>query len=162
MKNGIFYSLIILTCFTLYTPRALSAGIEYTPAVIQEPDLVVILPAVNDNTLEVGQTFTLSATVKNQGTASSASTTLIWYWSTDNVISNGDNEAGTDPVVALAVGATSPESITLSFNTEGTYYLGACVAGVSGEASTSNNCSPSVQVVVQPAPDMIFADGFEN
>ena len=36
------------------------------------PDLIVESPSVSDNTLTTGQLFTLSATVRNQGTGSSA------------------------------------------------------------------------------------------
>ena len=48
---------------------------------------------------------------------------------------------------------TSAESIRLTApSSEGTYYYGACVAGVSGESDTRNNCSRGVRVTVASAP----------
>ncbi|MCG8457703.1 MAG: lamin tail domain-containing protein, partial [Holophagales bacterium] len=58
---------------------------------------------------------------------------------------------GTDPVVPLGSGQSSPESELVGApTTPGTYWIGACVDAVSGEASTSNNCSAGVQVTVSP------------
>ena len=54
------------------------------------PDLIVTSPSVSDNTLTTGQSFTLSATVRNQGTGSSAATTLRYYRSSDATISTSD------------------------------------------------------------------------
>ena len=51
------------------------------------PDLIVESPSVNDSTQTTGQSFTLGATVRNQGNASSASTTLRYYRSSDATIS---------------------------------------------------------------------------
>ena len=117
------------------------------------PDLVVQSASVSDSTLTPGQSFTLSATVRNQGTGLSAATTLRYYRSTDATISTRDTQVGTDPVGALAASRTSAESIRLTApSSEGTYYYGACVAGVSGESDTRNNCSSSVRVTVAPAP----------
>ena len=59
------------------------------------PDLTVESPSVSDNTLTTGQSFDLEATVRNQGTGSSASTTLRYYRSADATISTDDKEVGT-------------------------------------------------------------------
>jgi len=95
--------------------------------------------------------FTLNATVRNQGTAPSAATTLRFLRSQDATISASDTAVGTAAVIALAVSATSPESISVRAPPSvGTYYYGACVESVSGESSTGNNCSSAVQVEVLP------------
>ena len=113
------------------------------------PDLVVESPSVSDNTLTTGQSFTLSATVRNQGTGSSATTTLRYYRSSDATISTGDTSVGTDSVSGLSASGTSAESISLNApSSAGTYYYGACVESVSGESSTDNNCSDGVSVTV--------------
>ena len=113
------------------------------------PDLIVESPSVNDNTLTTGQSFTLQATVRNQGSRQSAATTLRYYRSSDATISTGDTSVGTDRVDGLAASGTSAESISLTApSSAGTYYYGACVASVSGESNTNNNCSPAVQVTV--------------
>ena len=122
----------------------------YTFEVTGSPaDLVVQSVSVSDSTLTPGQSFTLSATVRNQGTGQSAATTLRWYRSSNRTISTRDTEVGTDPVGALGASATSPDSIRLTApSSEGTWHYGACVAGVSGESDTGNNCSRGVRVTV--------------
>ncbi len=113
------------------------------------PDLVVESPSVSDSTLTTGQSFTLSATVRNQGTGASASTTLRYYQSSDATISTSDTEVGTDSVGGLSASGTSAESISLNApSSAGTYYYGACVNSVTGESDTGNNCSDAVTVTV--------------
>ena len=122
------------------------------------PDLAVQSPSVNDNTLTTGQLFTLRATVRNRGNASSAPTTLQYYRSTDGTISTSDTQVGTDAVSSLSAGGTSAESISLNApSSAGTYYYGACVESVSGESNTGNNCSSGVNVTVSASgiPDLI-------
>ena len=59
----------------------------------------------------------------------------------------------------LAASGTSAESIDLTASaTAGTYYYGACVDAVTGESSTTNNCSGSVQVTVSEAPPQTSPD----
>ncbi len=114
------------------------------------PDLVVGPPSVTDSTPTPGQSFTLSITVRNEGAARAAATTLRYYRSTDSTISASDTAVGTDAVAALAGGASSPESIALTApSSAGTYYYGACVEPVSGESDTRNNCSTGVRVTVE-------------
>ena len=118
------------------------------------PDLTVGSPSVDDSSPETGGSFTLSATVTNSGDAQAAATTLRYYRSTDATISSSDTEVGTDAVGVLSASGTSAESIDLTApGSAGTYYYGACVDAVTGESSTTNNCSSSVQVdVTEPPP----------
>ena len=125
-----------------------SAGVRVTVEAAS-PDLIVELVSVSDSTLTLGQSFTLSATVRNQGTAESAATTLRYYRSSNRTISWQDTQVGSDAVDGLAASATSAESISLTApSSEGTYYYGACVATVAGEADTRNNCSAAVTITV--------------
>ncbi len=121
----------------------------YPVSVVVIPDLITISPSVNDSTLTYGQSFTIYATAKNQGLSDAPSTTMRYYRSSNATISTGDVQLGTDPVTALASGATSAESLgaTTTF-TDGTHYVGACVDTVTGESPTSNQCSTSVQITV--------------
>ena len=113
------------------------------------PDLIVESPSVSDSTLTPGQSFTLRATVRNRGTGQSASTTLTYYRSSNSTISTSDTEVGTDSVSGLSASGTGSESISLTApSSTGTYYYGACVASVSGESNTNNNCSDGVRVTV--------------
>ena len=124
--------------------------VSISVTVIPETDLVVGSLSVTDSTPETGESFTLSATVSNAGDGASAATTLRYYRSTDATITNSDTEVGTDAVWRLAVSGTSVESISLTApSTAGTYYYGACVDTVSGESSTTNNCSGSIEVEVE-------------
>ncbi len=110
------------------------------------PDLVAGPATVDESTLEPGQSFTLSVTVRNRGTARADETTLRYHRSTDLTIASGDVEVGTETISALAVDASGIESIGL---TAPTYYYGACVDAVEGESNTDNNCSAGVRVTVE-------------
>ena len=131
-----------------------SSAVEVTVA--KRPDLVVEQPSVNNPNLDAGASFTLSATVRNQGGGASVSTTLRYYRSTDSTITSSDTEVGMDEVGSLAPSGTSGESIPLNApSTVGTYYYGACVDAVSGESNTGNNCSSAVEVTVAKRPDLV-------
>ena len=135
-----------------------SAAVTVAVGVPPAPDLVVESPSVSDSSPIAGASFTLSATVRNQGDGSSAATTLRYYRSTDATISGTDTQVDTDAVSALAASATSDESIDLTApSSPGTYYYGACVDDVTGESDTSNNCSSAVTIAVgvPPAPDLV-------
>ena len=113
------------------------------------PDLSVGSPSVDDAHPEAGGSFTLSATVRNEGDAEAPATTLRWYRSADATITTSDTAVGTDAVAALAVAGVSRGSVDLAApSTAGPYYYGACVDAVTAEADTANNCSASVRVTV--------------
>ena len=125
---------------------------------VTAPDLVVAAPSVTDSTPDAGATFTLSATVRNDGDGSAAATTLRYYRSTDATITTSDTQVGTDVVAQLAASGTSSESVSLTApSTAGTYYYGACVDAVTDESDTTNNCSSSVTVVTVATPDLVVA-----
>ena len=123
------------------------------------PDLVVVLPSVSNNGPVAGATFTLSATVRNDGDTPSLVTVLRYYRSTNATITTSDRAVGTDAVAGLAASESASESVELTApSTPGTYYYGACVDAVAGESDTTNNCSSSVRVTVpgseQGSPDL--------
>ena len=116
------------------------------------PDLVVDSVS-GDDSVSAGQSFRLSALVRNQGVDPSAATTLRYYRSPDATIAASDTRVGTDSVAALAAAGTSRESISLNApSTAGTYFYGACVDTVSGESDVGNNCSPAWRVTVSRPP----------
>ena len=139
------------------TTNNCSTSVRVTvPYVRTHPDLVVDAPSVDDSTPEVGVTFTLSATVRNQGDGGGAATTLRYYRSADASISTADTEVGTDRVDWLHPVWSSDESVTLSAPTDpGDHYYGACVDPVAGESDISNNCSSSVRVTAPQHPDLV-------
>ena len=127
-------------------------GPDSDPDPDPEPDLSVDAASVSDDSPVAGATFTFSATVRNAGDTDSPATILRYYRSTDATISTADSEEGNDAVGALAASASSSESVELTApSTPGTYYYGACVDAVSGEADTTNNCSTAAQVDVSEA-----------
>ena len=131
----------------------IATGATDTSSGNQAPDLVVDTPTVDDSSPTAGESFTLSATVRNQGSGPSASTTLRYYRSADSSITSSDTAVGTDSVGGLAASGTSAEDIDLTApSTAGTYYYGACVDLVSGESDATNNCSSGVGVTVSAAP----------
>ena len=125
-----------------------------TPA----PDLVVDTPTVSESAPTAGASFTLNATVRNQGSGASAFTTLRYYQSSDSTITTGDTEVDTGSVSSLDASESGDASVTLTApSATGTYYYGACMDSVSGESDTQNNCSSAVTVTVgaAPAPDLV-------
>ena len=135
-----------------------SAAVAITVGAAPAPDLVVDAPTVSERAPAAGARFRLNATVRNQGTGRSDSTTLRYYRSTDAVISTGDTELADDYVFRLGAAASGDEWVTLTApSTAGTYYYGACVDAVSDETDTTNNCSAAVAITVgaAPAPDLV-------
>ena len=113
------------------------------------PDLIVESPSASDSILTTGQSFTLQATVRNQGSGQAAATILRYYQSVDAIISLSDTRVGSNAVGSLNASSSSVESINLNApSSAGTYYYGACVESVSGESNTNNNCSRAVRVTV--------------
>ena len=131
------------------TANNCSEALSVVAVIEGAPDLVVERISVDESTLDVGESFTLSAVARNQGHGVSAATTLRYYRSDDTVVSTADTEVGTDNVGVLAAGNDSALSIDLDAPTEpSTVYYGACVDAVSGESAEDNNCSATVTVTV--------------
>ena len=150
-------------------PVNVPAAVPAVPPMQAQPDLVVADPSVSDSDPAAGTQFTLSATVRNDGDAAAAATTLRYYRSTDATITTADTEVGTGAVAQLAASASARDSVVLTAPaTPGTYYYGACVDPVTDESDTNNNCSAAVPVNVpaavpavppmQAQPDLVVAD----
>ena len=128
-----------------------SASVQVTvPEPAGHPDLEVGSPSVSNSAPTAGVGFTLSATVRNAGDAEAPATTLRYYRSTDATIASSDTAVGTEAVAALAASGSGSGSVDLTApSSPGTYYYGACVDAVTGESDTTDNCSSSVQVIVE-------------
>ena len=140
------------------TNNCSSAVVVTVTAPSSNPDLVVDMGG-GISTSVAGTSFSINLAVRNQGTgATSASTTLRYYRSTDAVISDGDTEVGTDSVGPLAGSSSiSGYSIDLTApSTKGTYYYGACVDAVADETVTTNNCSSARTITIGSlGPDLV-------
>ena len=119
--------------------------------VVERPDLVVRDVSVNENTPGAGAPFTLSATVRNQGSGASEPTRLHYHRSDDSTITLSDVKVGDSSYVdSVPVSGNHTLAIELDAPRDaGTYYYGACVEPVSGESNTGNNCSDAVTVTVK-------------
>ena len=140
------------------TPTTAQFAVTVTVGAAPAPDLVVDAPTVSESAPAAGARFTLSATVRNQGSGASAFTTLRYYQSSDSTITTSDTEVGTDSVFRLDASESGDESVSLNApSMSGTYYYGACVDSVSDETDATNNCSVAVTVTVgaAPAPDLV-------
>ena len=140
------------------TTNNCSIGLTVTVGAAPAPDLVVDVPTVSDNNPTADARITLDATVRNQGSGRSDSTTLRYYQSADSTITTGDTEIDTDYVSRIDASGSGNESVRLAAPaTPGTYYYGACADVVQDELDTTNNCSAAVQVTVgaAPAPDLV-------
>ena len=141
--------------------RAIRITVEATV-----PDLVVESIRSSDTTVEVGEDFTLYATVRNQGSGDARRTTLRYYRSSDSTISDADTEEDdTDSVSSLDANETGNERVTLTApNRSGVYYYGACVDSVTDESNTRNNCSTAIKItvagaiIVRPPPGLQVGD----
>ena len=131
----------------VYVVRVAGLGqspIEYTLHVeFQEPapDLVIASTEVSA-TPAVGETFTLSVEVRNDGNGSAPATTLRYYRSDDGHISADDDEIGTEEIGTLAPDETSEHSIEVTVTQAESHY-GACVDTVDDETDATNNCTPT-------------------
>ncbi len=127
-------------------------------------DLQISASSVSPASLVAGEPLTVSASVKNAGNTASGATTLRYYRSTDATIGAADALLAC-PAVAIGVlsaGAfvSAPVCHAEAPAVTGTYYYGACVAEVAGEADVYNNCSHGHTVSVVPAnlPDLVPAE----
>ncbi len=124
------------------------------------PDLWVESLTVSNNAMEPGETFMLTASVRNSGSGASSETTLHYYRSTDSTFSTSVTEDPVNSVIGLDLSDTERVSQMLTAPSDpGTYYYRTCVAPVSGESDTDNNCSSGVGVIVeatqQGSPDLV-------
>ena len=140
----------------LDTRNNCSAGVQVTATAPEGPDLVVETVAVSNNRLVVEASFTLSATVLNQGQASAEATTVRYYRSEDAVIGGDDEELDTGDLGGLASVRRGDVAVRLKAPaTAGTYYYGICVDEVAGDNGV-NNCSSGVEVRVT-GPDLVVS-----
>ena len=105
------------------------------------PDLSVANPRFSQNSVAVGEGFTLSVTVTNRGTTASPAATVIYYRSTDASITTNDEIVGNRSILGLphTSGSTSSSISLTAPSPAGTYYYGAYVTPVSGETNITNN-----------------------
>ena len=137
-----------------------SVAVVVTAAVTQgSPDLTVYSSSVFDKVYDPGERFDMSFDIRNRGTgASTATASVKYYRSSDNIISPSDTEltpssrlTGVGPIAA---GGRTLVTVRLEAQSSGVYYYGACVGTVPNEANTGNNCGAVFRVTLA-APDLV-------
>ena len=98
-----------------YVLEAEGAKVYWYAIADPTPDLIVVAPSVSNDSPNVGESFGLSAAVRNQGAGSSAATSLRYYLSTDDTITTGDTAVGpTSAIGGLNAGDASGQPIDLN------------------------------------------------
>ena len=122
-----------------------------TPDTPKQPtsDLVVDAFKVNKDVLDAGESFTISAVVKNQGEESSSTGTLTYYQYFDD---KSVEKVGESDIASLAAGETTDVSITLTApETSGTHSYYACI---------STHCTSIVNISVRSGiKELVIASG---
>ena len=132
------------------TDNNCSGSVAITVRETRRSDLVVSLLPLSDNTLAPGASFTLQATVRNQGIGTARPTTLRSYQSANASISPNDTEVGSVDVSSLSADETEIQAFTLNAPlAASTYYYGASIESVSNESNTANNYSTGVALRVE-------------
>ena len=116
------------------------------------PDVAVSASASPAN-VEAGDTVTISATVSNEGKRSSWPTTLRFYRTELLPLGTSGDPVGTSASIGVIAGGgnVAASTTTTAPSDPGTYYYGACAAGVPDELDHGNNCSSGARVVVGTA-----------
>jgi subtilase family serine protease len=122
------------------------------------PDLVVSAITA-PLAVEAGASFTVTDTIKNQGGGAAGASTTTFFLSTNAVVDAGDASLGSRAVPALAPGASSTGSVTLTLpagSAAGSYYLLARSDGgdAVGESVETNNIMARVILV---GADLVIA-----
>ncbi|MDE2783318.1 MAG: hypothetical protein OXK77_10210 [Gemmatimonadota bacterium] len=137
---------------TATDPAGLTAKQAFTAAAVPaEPDLVFTGVSPEFSTLGPGDSATFTFHIRNQGAASSGSTTIRVMRSTNPVISVRDAELSAHPFPALAPQQNHTFQVTISIDPRsapGTIYIGPCLDPVPDESNTGNNCSGAARVTV--------------
>ena len=132
------------------TDNNCSGSVAITVRETRRSDLLVSLLTLSDNTLAPGASFTLQATVQNQGIGTARPTTLRSYQSSNASISPNDTEVGSVNVSSLSADETEIQAFTLNAPlAASTYYYGASIESVSNESNTANNYSTGVALRVE-------------
>ena len=124
---------------------------------VTQADLAIQSLQVSKNTLTTGESFTLSATIHNNGPGNSVSVDISYYYSFILGPSTDDRVERQRTVTVNPI--ASSESITKSIrldapSTAGTYYYGAWLAGATNDPNINNDLANEVRVTVSsPTPN---------
>lgn len=137
---------------TATDPAGLTATQTFTvSSVPPAPDLAFTAVSPLATSLSPGDSATFTFQIRNQGAASSGSTTIRAMRSTNPVISVRDAELSAHSFTPLAPRQDRSFQLTISIDPQsapGTIYIGMCLDAVPNESDTRNNCSAGARVTV--------------
>lgn len=130
-----------------------SCAIPATP----QPDLTA--GSISPTSATPGTATTFSATISNNGTASTGAGFTDLFQRAADASGTGATDIGTASTATLAVGNTTA-SLSYTFSSAGTYYVRACadkssmgdVNGVISESNEDNNCGAWTAITVSAEP----------
>ncbi len=126
-----------------------SDSVSVTVSPLPESDLSSNSVSANPTTLDSGDSLTISATIRNDGTASASSSTVRYYLSDNTSIGRTDTLLGTTNSPSLNVGSSHSAELQSTVSAEaGQYWVGVCVDVVSNESITSNNCRAGPRITI--------------
>jgi hypothetical protein len=114
------------------------------------PDLIETVVSDPPLSSTTGSSFSVTDTVKNQGSASAGASITSYYLSLDTIKGSGDILlTGSRSVPSLGINETNDGILTVTIPSgtgSGSYYLLACAddTNVVGESNENNNCIASV------------------
>jgi M6 family metalloprotease-like protein len=106
-----------------------------------------------------GSTMNISYTNKNNGPDAAPASTTKFYWSTNTMIDSGDTYLGSRSIPALASGASSAGSITVTVPSSacsGTFYILAKADATNLTKETSENNNTKYKTI-NTGPDLIVS-----
>lgn len=117
------------------------------------PDLATNAQASSSPTvLSAGQNIGMISTILNQGDSSAAGSTLRYFIADHSAVTPNDTEATeTNPVQPLSPQESTQLSQPILMSdgmTPGHYWVSSCVDPVTDEQQTTNNCSPSIEIII--------------
>ncbi len=137
--------------------------VTQTLTVVSDIDLVMTAVSVAATSVGAGSSFTISDTVKNNGsTGMTANGSNVYYYlSTDATITSADTLLGSRYATALAAGASSSGSVAVTVPATlapGTYYIGAIADGTNQQAETNetNNALAGATLTVTRDVDLVM------
>ena len=157
-NTGIYYYFACVEPTLYETDTSDNCSIALPVSVTLEPfpDLRVQKPVIIAESIPIqgGEDIMIQATVENSGSAATPESTVLTYYQSSNAVigDRGDREIGTDIVEILDSSGNSVHILTVeSPSVAGVYHYGACATPLPDvEASTTNNCSRAVPLVLSP------------
>ena len=145
--NSLAVGATVTDAFTIAASDNSSATVIITITGADDPDLLVASVSGLPVQWKDGDSFTASASLRNQGKADAGSFEVGLYASADRTLTTGDRRIVSASVRALAKGASTSVSLAVSEGfdalgfTPGTYYLGviADIGNRVAEADEDNN-----------------------